>query len=232
MSARKVYLLFDIDGTLLHAGGAGRRALMRAAGEMGLDPASLDNYSFAGLTDRQIFRDMLAHPSAQGAGGPMLEKLERTYLERLEGMLAADNTVHVYPHVRELLDAVRSSPGHEAALLTGNLPRGAQLKLAAAALSDFFSWGVFGDHSHDRNELAHLAKRHILARQPDTRPGEVVVIGDTHRDVACGRAIGALTVAVATGFEPIQRLRESGPDHLLADFSGLFLLLGLTRPSI
>jgi len=225
--ARKVFLLFDVDGTLLHAGGAGRRALLRAAQLIGLTPASLANYSFAGLTDRQIFRDMLTHPTSPRDDGGLLASLEEAYLQCLADMLAAENTVRVYPHVKELLQAVGRCPGYEAALLTGNLPQGAQLKLAAAGLAGFFCWGVFGDHSADRNELARHAWSQVVARQPDIRPDEVMVIGDTSRDVACGRAIDAVTVAVATGFETEETLCAAAPDHLLADFSGLFPLLGL-----
>lgn len=225
--ARKVFLLFDIDGTLLHSGGAGRRALLRAAQLIGLTPASLVNYSFAGLTDRQIFRDMLAHPTSPRDDGGLLASLEAAYLQCLADMLAAENTVRVYPHVKELLQAIGSRPEYEAALLTGNLPQGAQLKLAAAGLDGFFRWGVFGDHSADRNELARQAWNQVVARQPDVRPDEVMVIGDTSRDVACGRAIDAVTVAVATGFETEETLHAAAPDHLLADFSGLFPLLGL-----
>jgi phosphoglycolate phosphatase-like HAD superfamily hydrolase len=227
----KKHLLFDIDGTLVHAGGAGRRALNAALGEVGVEEEIVRRISFAGKTDRQIVLTAL-----RGAGfapdrlpGLLLAVLD-SYLEHLDTNLR-QQPVRVYPLVAELLQACQGRPDLELALLTGNIPLGARLKLESARLWEYFPWGVFGDHSEERSDLAREASRLLAAGDDRVDPRDVYVIGDTSADIACGRAIGATTIAMISDFEGAETLRAAGPDHLLPDFRPLFVLLGLPLPT-
>jgi len=227
----KKYLLFDIDGTLVHAGGAGRRALNAALAEVGAKEEIVRKISFAGRTDRQIVLTALRGAGfAAGALPGLLARVLDSYLVHLAANLE-EKPVQVYPLVRELLHACRSNGGMELALLTGNIPEGARLKLGSAGLWEHFSWGVFGDHSEERNELAREAFRRISSGNGGVDPRDVFVIGDTRADIACGRAIGAVTVAVVSDFEPREALQAAGPDHLLESFEPLFAIWDLPRPA-
>ena len=104
-------------------------------------------------------------------------------------------------------------------LLTGNFQRGAQLKLGHFQLDHYFGFGGFGDHHHDRDDVARAAMQAVVKHQrSEVDPANVWVIGDTPFDVRCGKAIGARTVAVATGSFEADELSESQPDHLFDDF--------------
>jgi phosphoglycolate phosphatase-like HAD superfamily hydrolase len=104
-------------------------------------------------------------------------------------------------------------------LLTGNVQPGAMLKLDRFQLGEYFRFGAFGDDHEDRCELARIAleKAERIAGRP-VRGDETTVIGDTPRDVACARAIGARAVIVATGLVSREELQRSEPDILLESF--------------
>jgi phosphoglycolate phosphatase len=226
----KKFLLFDIDGTLVHSGGAGRCALAAALEEAGAAREALDDFSFAGKTDRQIVLSALRTSGfAAGALPGMLARVLGSYLVHLAANLE-EKPVRTYPLVRELLQACRGRPDMELALLTGNTPEGARLKLGSAGLWEHFSWGVFGDHSEERSDLAREALRRLSAGNGRVDPRDVFVIGDTSADVACGRAIGAVTIAIVSDFEPREKLQAATPDHLLDDIRPLFDILRLGPP--
>ncbi|MFH2108601.1 MAG: HAD family hydrolase [Chrysiogenia bacterium] len=226
----KKFLLFDIDGTLVHAGGAGRRALNEALGKVGVNEEIVRKISFAGKTDHRIILSALrnAHFPPDELSR-LLAGISDSYLRHLAAHLH-EHPVRVYPLVRELLRACAGRPDLELALLTGNIPGGARLKLEAAGLWDYFSWGVFGDHSEERVDLAREALRRICTGNGGVDPRDVFVIGDTAADIACGRAIGATTVALISDFEPEANLRAARPDHLLNGFRPLFDLWRLPPP--
>jgi phosphoglycolate phosphatase len=223
----KKYLLFDIDGTLVHAGGAGRRAMNAALGEVDVKEEIVRGISFAGKTDRQIVLSALRGASIAPDQLPgLLTAVLGSYLKHLAVNLQ-QQPVRVYPLVEKLLRACREKPDLELALLTGNIPDGARLKLESARLWDYFSWGVFGDHSEDRSDLAREAYRLMAADNGRMQPRDIFVIGDTQADIECGRAIGATTIALISDFEPEEKLRAAAPDLLINDFRPLFGLWDL-----
>ena len=142
-----------------------------------------------------------------------------TYLELLARQLPICEG-HVLPGITELLERLESRPHITLGLLTGNLARGAQLKLEHYGLWKYFPFGAFADDHHDRNELGIVARARALEHTGwQFAPSSVDVIGDTEHDVACGKAIGARTIAVATGSRPREELAKSEPDFLFDDFS-------------
>lgn len=122
------------------------------------------------------------------------------------------------PGVIELLEKLRARPHLVLALLTGNISRGARLKLEHYGVWHFFEFGAFADDHADRNQLGEFAR--ARAREKHGRafaPAEIDVIGDTPRDIACGKALGARTIAIATGTWPREKLAEHQPDFLFDD---------------
>jgi phosphoglycolate phosphatase-like HAD superfamily hydrolase len=214
-------ILFDIDGTMLWTDGAGRRAIHRAMlDEMGT-AGPIEGYRFDGKTDPQIVRELLGlagHPDAESA--ECVASVCRRYVELLTAELAKPTqATKVYPGVLELLAALEQ---HEAGgralvgLLTGNLEGGAALKLRSAGLDPArFAVGAYGSDSHRRSDLPAVAARRAAQRTGRRFAGaDIVIVGDTPDDVACGRPIGARVVAVATGFYDVAALRAAGAHHV------------------
>ncbi len=124
------------------------------------------------------------------------------------------------PGVEELLSRLQARSQNVLALLTGNIERGAKLKLEHYGIWDFFEFGAFADDHHDRNELGPFAQRRAREKHATNFPAEAIdVIGDTPHDIACGKAMGARTIAVATGSFSRAQLAEHQPDELVDDFS-------------
>jgi phosphoglycolate phosphatase-like HAD superfamily hydrolase len=211
-------ILFDIDGTLIRTGGAGKAAM-----EGGLRDAFgitelRDEVPYSGRTDRAIGRDLLAvhgiDPSPANAS-----RLQDAYLANLPRSLAKHGG-KVCPGIGELLVALQHQVGTVLGLLTGNIRAGARHKLGHFGLWDYFACGGFGDDHFDRDDVARMALGEVrshLARDVD--PADVWVIGDTPLDVRCARAIGAKAVAVATGWHPFDELAGCEPDLVFNDLS-------------
>lgn len=211
-------ILFDIDSTLINTGGAGVTALKLATKErLGVDEP-LTGIEIAGRTDSGIVRQILAKHGMEST-----EEEVRAFLDHYVELLAKQlpkSEGRVLPGINRLLEWVDSQNHLTVGLLTGNLARGAQLKLEHYHLWQHFPFGAFADDHHDRNELGAVACRRALAHTSWQFPPSCVdVIGDTEHDVACGRAIGARTIAVATGSRSRERLAESKPDFLFNDFA-------------
>ncbi|MEY2489147.1 MAG: phosphoglycolate phosphatase [Verrucomicrobiota bacterium] len=209
-------LLWDIDGTLISTGAAGHRAIELATTQrFGGD---LEGVEIAGRTDSGI-----AHQILTKYGEPITTESVRSLLALYLELLAQElprSKGEVMPGVLELLKRSEQQRDTALGLLTGNLKRGAQLKLEHYHLWPFFAFGAFADDHHDRNELGAFA---LTRAQEGTGrkflPAQVDVIGDTGHDIACGKAIGARTIAVATGSWPRSRLAEYAPDFLFDDLS-------------
>lgn len=219
-------VLFDIDGTLLWTDGAGRRAIHQALlDEMGT-AGPIQGFRFDGKTDPQIVRELLAaaaHPDAESEA--RVAAVCRRYVELLHAELAKPTqSTTVMAGVRELLAALEPAEREGRALvglLTGNLERGAALKLRSAGLDPArFAVGAYGSDSHRRSDLPAVAAERAAERTGRAFAGEaIVILGDTPDDVACGRPIGARSVAVATGFYDVAALRAAGAAHVFPDLS-------------
>ncbi|MGH8102111.1 MAG: HAD family hydrolase [Chthoniobacterales bacterium] len=211
-------LLFDIDGTLIHSGGAGIQALKVALKErFGIDD-DLAGIEIAGMTDSGIVVSILNKHKIPATSENIAAFLD-SYVHFLSLELPRRKG-RLLPGVLELLEKLQSRKHLVLALLTGNVSRGAQLKLEHYGVWHFFEFGAFADDHHDRNQLGSFAR--ARAREKHGREfsaAEIDVIGDTPRDIACGKAIGARTIAVATGTWTRERLAEYDPDFLIEDLS-------------
>lgn len=216
-------VLFDIDGTLLSARGAPRRAFERAMVQVYGTAGPVGTHRFDGKTDPQIARELLRLAGMEDAAIDRgLPALWRTYIRELEYELGRpDHETLVYPGVRALL-AELDTRAREACvgLLTGNIEEGADLKLRTAGLTGHFRFGAYGSDCERRDGLPPIAVERALSLTGVTFRGrDVVVIGDTPADVTCGQALGVRTVAVATGRHDATSLREAGADIAFDDFS-------------
>jgi len=126
----------------------------------------------------------------------------------------------VLPGVRRLLEVLEGLEGIGVGLLTGNIAGGARLKLGSGGLWDHFHFGSYGsDHEH-RDELPAIAVGRARALWGEAVSAQsAIVVGDTPRDVQCGKAGGTMTIAVATGHFSFTALAAEDPDHVLEDLS-------------
>ena len=217
----KRLLLFDIDGTLVR-GGPAKKAFELAMKLVFGTAGPIDGHDFSGKTDPQIARELLC---AAGLGDEEidagLEPLWLEYLDELEPRLA-EMPMTVLPGIRPLLEHLRGIDGVSMGLLTGNIVEGARLKLSSVGLMEYFHVGGYGSDSEVRENLPDVARRRAERRRETSFPApSVVVVGDTPRDVACGKHGGTRTVAVATGRFDAERLAEDGPDRVLEDLRDL-----------
>ena len=218
MPAKRL-LLFDIDGTLVNTGGAGVESLKTTVRNRFRAGDDLRDIEIAGKTDRAIIHDILRKYGVD----PTEEKVTSFAREYIDGLpLCLSRTRgRVLPGIQQLLGRLRPQRHIVLALLTGNLQEGARLKLQHYGLWDFFEFGAFADDHHDRNELGAFArKRAQLKHGHDFDAADIDVIGDTNHDIACGKAFGARTIAVATGSWSRERLQGCKPDFLFDDLSG------------
>lgn len=205
-------VLFDIDGTLIQSGGAGEKAFARVCElEFGV-PNGTARLHFAGRTDPSIVREFFGQ-FAIPATTENFRRFFDSYVFILDDLLRRLNG-RILPGVGEMIAAFQSMPHRPMlGLLTGNIRLGAQLKLSHFDLWHRFRMGGFGDDHEDRNQIAAIAHRRgkRLMNQP-VSGDEVLVIGDTPRDIECARAIGARVLAVATGKFTVEELAQDKPD--------------------
>jgi phosphoglycolate phosphatase len=215
---QKRLVLFDIDGTIVNTGGAGVMSLRNMVHQRFDAADDLHDIEIAGKTDRAIIRDILrkygTDPSEQN-----ISEFAKNYVADLRNELQRCRG-RVLPGINRLLNHLQSQSHIVLALLTGNLKRGAQLKLEHYGLWHFFEVGAFADDHHDRNELGAFARRRAREKHGhDFDSADIDVIGDTGHDISCGKALGARTIAVATGSWSRARLEACAPDFLFDDFS-------------
>ena len=221
---QKRLLLFDIDGTLIHSGGAGMEALKRAFKERFRIEDDLHDIEFAGMTDSGIVTNILNKHKIPANAENVTAFLD-SYVHFLSKELPYRKG-NLLPGVLELLKKLKTRKHVVLGLLTGNVSRGAELKLDHYGVWHFFEFGAFADDHHDRNQLGSFAR--ARAKEKHGREfcaDEIDVIGDTPRDIACGKALGARTIAVATGSWSREKLAEHDPDILIDDFSDVDRLI-------
>ena len=215
-------LLFDIDGTLIRAGGAGRKALNRAAFLLYGRKDACSELSLAGRTDLYNFGAAYRTATGRRPTRAAVERLHREYLKHLPHFVRAalrNGTYHIPPGLKVLLKRLAREKEVLLGLGTGNMEKGARIKLEPSGFNAYFLFGGYGSDSFHRPIL--LKKAVIRAKKFAHKPfsnDDVYVIGDTPFDVSAGKKAGFKTIAVGTGYSDWKELRASKPDHLARDF--------------
>jgi len=203
-----IVLFWDIDGTLLTTGKAGVPAWEEAVREVVGHDFELASFRVAGLTDYQIAVRTLEMLGVE-ATPDAIARMVRRYEELLPRELPKKQG-RVLPNVREILDTLRARRDVRSYLLTGNTRGGARAKLTHYALFDYFPDGAFAEDTSDRRAIAGRALTLARAAGP-VHDEAVFVVGDTPHDIDCAHAIGARTVAVATGGYTLDELESHRP---------------------
>lgn len=212
-------VLFDIDGTLVHTGGAGVKAFAKVFETAFNARDGFEKLKFAGRTDVSLVREFFQyHAIAETAEN--FERFFEQYVFWLDSILNHSDT-NACPGVHELLrDLKKLEKPPLTGLLTGNIRLGAEIKLRHFNLWNEFETGAFADDSENRDQIAAVARergRRLLGN--GLQDQEILVIGDTPLDIRCGRAIGARVLAVATGGATLEELKRHEPDWAVKDLS-------------
>ena len=223
-------ILFDIDGTLTR-GGPAKVAFHTAMLETFGTAGAIESHDFSGKTDPQIVRELLRDAGLEDAAVDAgLAGLWDRYIGELEARIR-DNPMRLLPGVADLIEALDAEPDVALGLVTGNIIRGARVKLGSVGLAGFFAIGGYGSDHEIREHLPAIALERAFETWGVRFPAaSTVIVGDTPRDVECGKHEGTRTVAVATGRIPRERLETTGADAILDDFSDVASVIQALLP--
>jgi phosphoglycolate phosphatase-like HAD superfamily hydrolase len=229
-------ILFDIDGTLVKAGGAGARALDHAVEAMTGRKNACASIQLQGATDKTNFVNAFAAGSGRKPTSRQLDELTRKYVARLPREVLASVKAKTYLKVKgveKFLDRLSARKDVLVGLGTGNLKDGAFIKLAPSGLMRYFAFGGYGCDSHHRSEVLRKAvQRASRLAKSRIRDCDVFVIGDTHRDVEAAKEAGYHSGVVLDGFGDKAAIMRANPELIARDFSGMkpwLIWLGLMK---
>ncbi|MFQ5583165.1 MAG: HAD family hydrolase [Calditrichia bacterium] len=212
-------LLFDIDGTLISTNGEAGKLMLKALEEEIQRPVPYDLSVFIGSTDRYILRQFIVRHNGNIADlKKVIDRVMQRYLSLLEKKFKEPGISRVLPGVDQLLDLLSEHKVFSMGLLTGNVKKGAYIKLQNAGLDSYFPVGAFGDDNMDRNKLAAVAiERAQNFYRKKFLPENVWIIGDSPKDILCAKTNGLKALAVASGWHSMEELSRHQPDVLLPD---------------
>ena len=214
-------ILFDVDGTLIHTGGAGVKAFAKTFTTEFNAVDGFERLKFAGRTDLSLVREFfdLHHIAVTREN---FERFFERYVFWLDHILRESKT-ELCPGVWEFIHDLEALPQAPVlGLLTGNIRLGAEIKLRHFNLWDAFQTGAFADDHEERDQIAAVARQRASRILGTNLSGEeVVVVGDTPLDIRCARAIGAKALAVATGGAKLADLKRHQPDWAVPDLRAI-----------
>jgi phosphoglycolate phosphatase len=212
-------VLFDIDGTLITTGGAGGRAWARAFRQLFGRETDITRFSEVGMTDPDVARQTFTGTMGRDPTDDELAQLIMGYLRHLPGEVRGSEGYRIFDGVEDTLRTLADS-GAVLGLVTGNIEGAARIKMERSHLNRYFAFGGYGTDSRDRAQLTRAAiDRAEMLHGHDIDPAAIMVVGDTPRDIAAARAVGAVSVCVATGEYTLEQLQAAGADHVLATFA-------------
>ncbi len=202
-------LLWDIDGTLITPGGAGRDALCKTLEKRYNIFDDLKDVKMAGRTDRAIINDICRKYDQLTFNG-----IKETYLKELKKNICNNNSF-VPKEILDFLDKSQNNSELYNCLLTGNMEEASKIKLSFYNIDKYFMFGIFGEKSEERNELGALAIKEIPKKLNKTfKNSDVWIIGDTPSDITCAKSNNIKSIAVASGSYSFDKLKECNPDIL------------------
>jgi phosphoglycolate phosphatase len=215
-------VLFDVDGTLIDSGGAGARSWTHAFDKLYGISADIGSHTAAGETDPVVARKTFEAAVGREPSEAELARLFAVYLLRLSEEVRTSEGYRVLEGVEDLLPML-SDAGTMLGLVSGAMEGAARVKLSRADLNRFFVFGGYGSDSDDRAMLTRAAiEKAAMLHGHDVTPDRVFVVGDTPLDVEAARAVGAVSVAVASGKFSVEELRSSGARHVLPSLAARF----------
>lgn len=221
-------VLFDIDGTLVNTGRAGTDAMTKAFAELYQIADGFAGIRMSGKTDPLILQEALGNHRLSLADGAFDAFHERYIFHLRQTLHERRRPRRLMPGMPQLLEALATRADVLLGLLTGNVALGAQLKLESFGIWQYFRLGAYGSDASDRNALVPIAQRRAGALLGyELAPVQMVVIGDTPRDIHCAQVHGVQAVAVATGSYSREELQEHRPDHCFSDLSDIPTVLGV-----
>ncbi len=217
-----IVVLFDIDETLVHTGGAGARSWAWAFDQLHGVPADIGAHTSAGETDPQVGRKTFKAVLGRDPSCDEMARLYAKYLWHLAEDIWTSPDYRVLEGVEPLLRRLGDA-GVIIGVISGAMEGAARMKMEPGKLNRYFTFGAYGSDSPDRSELTELgiAKAARLHGHELSRT-QVHVVGDTPRDIEAAHAAGVVGIGVASGHYDVDALREAKADHVLASLSEWF----------
>ncbi len=211
--------LFDIDGTLLITrDGVHRHALHRAMREAyGVD-TTIEGIAYHGKTDLGILRAALERVGVSRDQFEANLPLALEIVCRDVSANASRITPTLCSAIPEVLSELKSA-GKLLGLASGNLESVGWLKVEAAGLQEFFSFGCFCDHSESRADIFCAGVTEVQRKLG--KFARVCFVGDTPEDVKAARLANSQIVAVCTGIFKADELAALEPDACVASCAEL-----------
>ncbi len=228
-------VLFDLDGTLVYTGSAGRKALTKAIAALYSKTPVFEHSLISGRTDTENF--VLVYQLIKGKKPSKTEvkKIQDKYLELLPKEVALSCKTKNYkfvPGIKKLLAALSKEKNIALGLGTGNIQCGAEIKLEPSGLLKYFSFGGYGEDAHDRADMLKIAvKRAEKKFKTKFAPDQVYIVGDTHHDVLAAKACGYHSAAVTCGFGDPKLLQRAAAELQLKNFNDIktfYVWLGIS----
>jgi phosphoglycolate phosphatase len=218
---KPVVVLFDVDETLVHTGGSGARSWKAAFNKLYGVPADIGQHSSAGETDPQVARATFTAVIGRDPSDDELDRLYVQYLLHLADDILVSEQYRVLPGAEPTLIALGEA-GVLLGLVSGAMEGAARTKLLPANLNRFFIFGAYGSDSPDRTELTRLAVEKATRLHRQLTPSQVYVVGDTPHDIDAAKAVGAVSVGVASGHYSVDELVAAGGAHVLGSLEDPF----------
>lgn len=210
-----VAIMFDVDGCLISTGGAGMRSWRSAFEKLHGIPADIGQFTEAGMTDPEVGRLTFVRVLGREPTDHEMARLLAVYLERLVDEVEQSPGYRIMPGVEPLLPQLTGA-GILLGIVSGGLEAAVHIKLSRGRLNHFFSVGGYGSDFTDRGALTRLAiERCGRIHGHPVRPEQVLVVGDTPRDIDAAHAAGAVGVGVATGKYSVDALWAAGADYVV-----------------